>query len=415
MKILHISTGCPLSYQGGITNYVRGLVNIQYNNGYEVAVLGETDKNQYNFKYFDYNSDKIRLNNFGKMIDKNSLEYINKILLKEKFDIIHIHMVLNVDWDLFKILSKYNYIVSLHDYFYLCPRIKMLINNSICNKYDEKECMICISKIDTYQPLKRLRDKINGKFDLKYEYPNIKQNITKLRYNKYKSLLENASILLPVSKRVEEIYKESGIENTYHVAYIGNNTADDYIKYKEDDPEIKENLNIVFIGTLTKEKGAEILIKLLENIENKNLNFHFYGGADKNYLPKCEKMGLINHGMYLQNDLKNILSEADLGMVLSIWEDNGPQVVMELLNNNVPVFATKLGGIPDFVNEKNGFLFNPYDKSEFLKAVKFLNELNYNKIVKLKHGIIRTKNFQEHFEELDVIYTNTIKKNNKRV
>ena len=409
MKVLHISTGCPLSFQGGITNYVRGLVYNQLKSGYEVAVLGETDNNNYDFKYYNYHSDKIQIDNFGELIDKKALGYIDEILSRENFDIVHVHMILNVDWDLTEVLSKHTYIVSLHDYFYLCPRIKMFINNSICVNYDQNKCMYCISKFDTYQPLKIWRDRINRKLKLKLKYPKVKQNVTKLRYEKYKRFLEKANILLPVSKKVEEIYINSGIKNKYRVTYIGNNTADEYVHYSGSVDRDKENLDIVFIGTLTKEKGADILIKILEKVRNDKLRFHFYGGADTYYLPKTERLGLINHGKYLQRDLKNILSKVDLGMVLSVWEDNAPQVVMELLNNNVPVFATRLGGIPDFINTKNGFLFNPYDESEFLNAIKFLNNLNYTEIDKLKQGIVRTRNFQEHFNELDEVYNEAIK------
>ena len=109
--------------------------------------------------------------------------------------------------------------------------------------------------------------------------------------------------------------------------------------------------------------------------------------------------------------LSNILDEIDIGMCLSVWEDNGPQVVMEFLNNHVPVVGTKLGGIPDFVHDGiNGYLFNPFDYREIDRIVCVLNTMTRQDLNKLKSNICRTTTTKEHCGEIDKIY-NSIKMN----
>lgn len=50
-------------------------------------------------------------------------------------------MILDIDWNLYDIIKNYNYIISLHDYFYLCPRICMVDRNKLlCSKYEENRC-----------------------------------------------------------------------------------------------------------------------------------------------------------------------------------------------------------------------------------------------------------------------------------
>ena len=94
----------------------------------------------------------------------------------------------------------------------------------------------------------------------------------------------------------------------------------------------------------------------------------------------------------------------DVGLVLPVWEDNGPQVVMEMLNNHLPVIATSMGGIPDFVNSDNGFLFNPYAEDGIEKVVDFINSLSISQINSMRKHVCRTLTPNEHCNKIREIY-----------
>lgn len=398
MKILHISTGFPLSFQGGITNYVRMLAETQNQNGHDVWVIGGKDNQKYKFKYIQYESQFIKPFTLGKMEDKKSLYMIDKFLKEEKFDIIHIHMMLDIDWDLYSILKDYDYIISLHDYFYLCPKICMVNRKKrLCDRYEENKCKKCIDKIEQCRYTRFLRKK--SMLDI-----SISDDVTVLRYQKMKKLLEGAKILLPVSNRVKEIYLLSGINNMYKVLHIGNILADKYNKLTCNKEFLGiRKINIAMLGSLSYLKGVNLFIKLAQNISHDKYNIHFYGRSGK-YKRQIRKAGIFDHGTYKQNELNKILSNIDLGLVLSVWEDNAPQVVMEFLNNNIPVIGTKMGGIPDFINEKNGYLFNPYSETEWNTLIKVLNNLSLENILALKKNINPTTTTVEHYKELMDVY-----------
>lgn len=398
MKILHLSTGFPLSFQGGITNYVRMLATVQKKNGYDVCVMGGIDKKKYEFNYIQYESQYIKPFTLGKMEDQIALNKIDVFLQREKFDIIHIHMLLDMDWNLYNILKKYNYIISLHDYFYLCPRICMVDRKKrLCNRYEENKCKKCIDKIEQCRYSRFIR----RIFKVNINFPD---NITVLRYQKMKKLLEGAEILLPVSKRVKEIYMASGINNEYKVMHIGNILADKYkpLAYEKQNLNIRK-INIAMLGSLSYLKGVNLFIRLAKQIDHNKFNIYFYGRSGK-YKNEIEKVGIIDKGEYKQEELDKILSNIDLGLVLSVWEDNAPQVVMEFLNNNIPVVATKMGGIPDFINIKNGYLFNPYLDKDWTKLMEFFDNISLDKILELKKNIKPTITTNEHYEELMNLY-----------
>lgn len=408
MKILHICTGWPLSFSGGITNYVRAIAEEQCKNGVDTYVLGAPDNKEYPFKYIEYTSSKIIPFTFSKLEDKGALGKIKQLLEKEEFDIIHIHAIEYIDWDLHEIIKNYKYIVSLHDYCFICPRVYMYHNGTVCNRYDEEKCCKCISYLDRIALMRKGVNYINRKLNKKIILPYIKQNITKIRYEKFvKGLLNNADYILPVSTKVEEIFKNSGVTTRSKVLHIGNKTADEYSEkftYIDDEHIIK----IVFLGRLSEYKGADLFLKIAGKYKNnKKIEFHFLGKAGR-YEEALLKNGIVNRGAYNPSELSEILKSYDMGMVLSIWHDNGPQVVMELLNNHVPVIGTKMGGITDFVNSNNGYVFDPYSEEDLDKLYVFLDNLNSKKILQLKKNIKRTTTSKEHYDDLMNVYTEVI-------
>lgn len=408
-KILHICTGFSIDFQGGITNYVRSIANEQNKNGHDVFIMADSGVDN-GYKIIRFRS-KIRNTLFYNKRDNNCNEFLSNFFRENKFDVIHIHMILNMDYRLADILikNKLKYIVSLHDYYYICPRVQMVpFDEDRCEQANSKKCASCFSVFFKTLYLRKAFEKV---FGLKFveKFPFKSKIIYQEWFNTYEKLLAHAKALLPVSNRVMEIYKNSGINGNYKVLHIGNLAAldFDYVKKTNESKEI----NVVFLSLASKIKGADLFCDLIKKTKNQLLRFHFYGRCDAKMKNKLENSGVICHGNYLQSELKNILEKMDLGVVIPIWEDNGPQVVMEMLNNKLPVLGTKMGGIPDFVNDKNGFLFNPYDKNEVEKAVNFLDNLNRDEIKIKISNIKRTLTPHEHYLELEKIYADIIEGN----
>ena len=401
MKILHISTGFNLDFNGGITNYVRCIAKSQSENGHEVYVLSDGGKDD-GYCVITHNP-KNHAWSFVKRHDQCELDQIKSFLIDNKFDIVHIHMMLNMDQRLYQVLQdvKVKYIVSLHDYWMICPRIQMIrTGEQRCEKTGEK-CTRCFSCLEKNHFLLRAMRKIFGQqFVTRFPLKS-KTVYTKWRKNS-DALLAGASALLPVSNRVKEIYEQSGIHGNYVVLNIGNISANDFDADYLYVP--KKDINLVILSSVSELKGGLLFCKILEKVQNPKLKVHFYGRCNKKQAQMLRQHGIIDHGPYKQAELKGILASMDMGVMVPIWEDNGPQVVMEMLNNHLPVFATRMGGIPDFVSNDNGFLFDPFCEEEINAAVEFLNTLSQEKIAILKKNIHRLITPQEHYAQLMDVY-----------
>lgn len=401
MKILHIATGYNLDFNGGITNYVRSIARQQAENNHDVYVLSDGGKSD-GYEVVPFRS-IINAWSFGGKKDKKSLKWVSAFLDKNNFDLIHIHMMLNIDQDLYKIMQGRKYVVSLHDYFYICPRIQMMSPTveSRCISANSEKCRTCFSILEKNLYVYRLSKKLIGAVKT-YNFPIKSQKVFQKWFSRNKLLLEHAEMLFPVSNRVKEIYESSGIKNEYHVLHIGNITAENFDKISPH--KISSKINLVLLSSISKVKGGNLFCNMIKRVSNPLLQFHFYGRSNDAEKKLLGESNIVDHGMYKQVDLPNILSEMDMGVMTPIWEDNGPQVVMEMLNNHLPVFATRMGGIPDFVNNKNGYLFNPYEPKEVDAAVEFLNNLNFDSISDMRRNIKRTLTPLEHYNGLMQYY-----------
>lgn len=399
-KFLHICTGFNLDFNGGITNYVRCLAKQQADNGNKVYVLCDSG-NPNGYEIIEFKS-KVRTWGFYKRKDKKSLNDLKQLIKLYSFDLIHIHMMLNVDQDLYKILEDEKYVVSLHDYYFICPRIQMVApNKTRCCAANTENCQKCFSILEKNWFLSGGLRRLFGE-SFAYKFPFKSKKVYNRWFNRNKQLLENARMLFPVSTRVEEIYKTSGVNNEYHTLHIGNISAE---RFKDTKTKPKnEKINLVLLSNVNRIKGGPLFFDILRKVDNPTLRVHFYGRCDNKTKKIFKELNIEYHGEYKQVDLPEILFKMDMGVMTPIWEDNGPQVIMEMLNNNLPVFATKMGGITDFVNSENGFIFNPFDEIEINRAVEFLNNLNFEKINELRANIKRTLTPYEHYEELTRFY-----------
>lgn len=404
MKIVHICMGFPVEYPGGITNYVRSLSGAQAAQGDEVIIYcnsrSESDNTnntaQYAVKRYD---SKIRP--FTMDIDAKDPGYRSfyESLCAEEADVYHIHSLLGIDLRFVELFSQssLNYIISLHDYNLICPRVFMVDKwEGICRQVVPAKCMACIGKLEQVDLLWRVYNKI------KVPVPTLRSEKIYKRIYIFERLLKKASVLLPVSTRVSEIFSDFSANNL-KVITIGNETAN---IVPERDKLKSEKIIVAFLGSFTKIKGAELFIELCKKNTNPLLEFCFYGRGKKELIDAFENAGGKNFGPYSSKSLPEVLNKIHVGAVLSIWEDNGPQVVMEMLNNAIPVLGTKRGGISDFINDHNGFLFDPDEEMQL--ALKWLSELTVDNVKQYHQNIKRLKTPQQHYIEVDEVYRGTL-------
>ena len=181
-------------------------------------------------------------------------------------------------------------------------------------------------------------------------------------------------------------------------------------------------LKIAYLGNIVPFKGAGVILRELLKMDNRDMvEAHFYGRpANQWYSGEVEKLarefpeGIVTfHGVYRSDkELTEILSQVHLVVFPSLWEENYPLVVREALLHGLPVIGSKLGGVPEAIEDGvNGFLFDPYKEGDLAEKLDLI--LNNPKILeRITEGARNTKieSMEDHMEKMIKIYHEAGKK-----
>jgi glycosyltransferase involved in cell wall biosynthesis len=105
-----------------------------------------------------------------------------------------------------------------------------------------------------------------------------------------------------------------------------------------------------------------------------------------------------------------ILSGLDVLVVPSRWYENQPGVILEAFAAGVPVVATDVRGMSEFVkHEQNGLLFELENEKDLAWQLRRLAE-EPGLIERLRNGIAPVKTVREDVDELEKLYKSLLEK-----
>lgn len=135
---------------------------------------------------------------------------------------------------------------------------------------------------------------------------------------------------------------------------------------------------IIFVGKITKNKGIFDLITAFKKLSSKYTRLHLIivgYGPEYDALEKLLSFNNFNKKVHLvgrqpQRIIHNYLSAADV-FVLPSYDEGLPNALLEAMSCGLPVIATKVGGIPEAIEDrKSGILINSKDVESISKAIE---------------------------------------------
>ncbi len=473
MRILHIGWGFKPWRVGGAIDYSQDIMSAQQKAGHEVFYF--CSGRHYPFskttKLKKWQMDKIRVYEIINspifhsgdagtayplldIEEPESLRIFNEVLKEVIPEIIHIQELAGLPTTLIDMIkeSRVPSVMTLHDYFLLCPTLKLFdYRDELCveTKIGHK-CKICCNNAPRtnkesvnrtminairrlkliFSLLKRIKTFFNKITTRKHRSKRIFNNAVKrdevleVNYQKRRDInlekLKKIDLLLSQSKRVADIYggfllKRDNIKVLHSsVSHISK------IRFK-DIKETKDQLNFAtFNGCATVPKGSRLMLETLKILTGKGLSnsfkMHIYGGIDSNFKRYMSEMdNVIYHGFYKQHEIDEILKNIDVGIVPSVWEEVYGYVGIEFLSKGVPVIGNKIGGITDYtVEEVTGLLNKSLSAKELADIMESLIN-DPSKICELNSRIKANINkyittLDDHVKDLEKIYSSLMKK-----
>lgn len=184
-------------------------------------------------------------------------------------------------------------------------------------------------------------------------------------------------VLVP-SRHLERILKDNGFtsDNVVFCPY-GINLSH---AYQEKSPGGSPGiLQVGFIGSLLKHKGAHVLARALSLLpRDEPVELKIYGNMEENpvYVNELKRMvggdpRVAFCGTFPNEQIGTILASIDVLVVPSIWHENTPLVIYSAQAAGCAVIASNLGGMAEVVqHDKNGLLFTPGSATELAACIR---------------------------------------------
>lgn len=348
-----------------------------------------------------------------------------KIIKNLRPDVIHFEHVIGLSATFIEIAKKLNIptVITLHDYWFMCPNIQLLRHNyTICEGPEPNKCFKCWIKKQS----KTFSETLTKYYIPEELVKSLSEIIMKgLNYpkkfkerNKYlKNLLLRVDKIISPSRFLREIFVNYGIPKN-KIIYSENGYN---LKVFEGFKKKKDTDKIVFgfVGGISIHKGVHVVVDAFMNIPEDKAELRIYGNYSPNseyvkrIFEKVEKKRNIKFVGRFEN-IKDPYSQIDILAFPSIWYENCPLVLMEAQATKTPVLASNLGAIPEFVEEgKTGLLFQPNNSSDLYEKIRFIVE-HPELIEKFKANIKPPKSIKEQAKEIESVYKTLLEVDNGR-
>lgn len=178
--------------------------------------------------------------------------------------------------------------------------------------------------------------------------------------------------------------------------------------------QTRSTRKVVFVGRLSGEKGISTLLKAKKPTDNYQLNI--LGDGELGDVVKsaaARDKNIVWHGRVSSKEVYAAISDADLLVFPSECYENFPISILEAMAHGRPVVASRIGGIPEIVQDgETGFLFEPGNEHSLSETIQGALG-NLEKLRRM--GLSARLEFEQkyspapNFSQLNAIYEKTLK------
>jgi GT2 family glycosyltransferase/glycosyltransferase involved in cell wall biosynthesis len=288
-------------------------------------------------------------------------------------DVAHVHHLTCLSTEIPSLLASRGVPVlfTLHDYWLMCHRGQLLDTGlRRCEGPGSSGCGSCVNAVRSRVP--SLLGPAAGLMDRHFE---------RQRARHMRSVCGHVTWFLAPSRAMRDRFIAFGIApGRIELSPYGFDMG----ALERASTGSSAQLRIGFLGTLMVSKGPHVLLEAVQQLPAGSAVVDLFGAqmdyhGDTSYRtvldPLLRVRGVRVHGHRPHHEVRDALASLDVLVVPSIWEENSPLVIREAFLMGVPVVASRIGGIPEIVDEgRNGLLFEAGDAAALRQALSRLIE-----------------------------------------
>jgi glycosyltransferase involved in cell wall biosynthesis len=272
-------------------------------------------------------------------------------------------------------------IVSLHDYWFICPRINLLHpDGSRCAGPSPADCAWCLK---TERRRYRLPDQLTGGalgsvVRHLARQPQVAAHLgwkglfaaINTRRSYLTEQLRSVDLIVTPSRFVRELMIRQGLDAGC-IRWVAHGLDLSGCRSGVRRPRLKGQFRIGYLGNLLPLKGVHLVIEAFKRLEarDESLQLRLHGDPDKfpDYTRRLRKLAgddprIVFAGRYDNHEVEGLLEQIDVLVVPSTCYEIGPLVTLEAFASKTPVVAADLPSMNDQVApEVDGLLFRADD------------------------------------------------------
>lgn len=351
-------------------------------------VTGYIGEKEYFFKFYIGEKPKFPI-----FYDKKMADLYGQILEAFRIDVVHIHHTYGLTLDLYKQahIREIPLYVTLHDYYSICPTIKMLDqNNELCIGADSEErCIQCLNRQQdiavTVSYIKNWREEYGDALKMAESIIVPSESARNIILSYYPFLTGKICVIEHGSHTLRRIKRE-GKNSKFHVA---------------------------FLGGISPAKGSEYAFQMIKNGDT-SIEWYLFGMFGHNDLSMMNRKNFHKIGGYEREELPDLMEkyQIDLVCILPIWPETFCYTISESILCGIPVLATDIGAVGERVKTLGCGWVVPHQASyqEILKKIEEIrnNQDEYDSIwkqvneLKLKTAEEMVNEYKKAYQKCDI-------------
>ncbi len=416
MRVLNIVHQYPPDFVGGTELYTQTVARSLVTRGYAASVLCPSKQPGNSAQpLVSADEDGVRVHRvplgprsansvfFDTFTQRTLSTALTTVLQQERPNLIHIQHLMGLPARLIDQITAAGipFIVSLHDYWYVCANAQLLTNTrqEVCAGprwwINCGQCAVARAGYPEWLVLAPAVAPLMG-----------------YRNRLLRRVLNKAAWLIAPTEFVRETYRQLGVP-TDRMRVIPHG-IEVPTELPAERPRLTETLRVAYIGGLAWQKGVHVVIEAVNGLSARTVQLSIYGDATAFPGYVTELKQLAQHpqihfaGRLARTELWRVLRETDVLVVPALWYETSSLIIQEAFAAGVPVIASSLGALRERVRDNfDGLLVAPGDSAAWRAAVhRCATEPEL--LPRLRQGIRPVRTMAEHLSDLEALFGDTV-------
>ena len=171
-------------------------------------------------------------------------------------------------------------------------------------------------------------------------------------------------------------------------------------------------------GCASHTKGSDLIVGALRELREAGLEGRFrlrvFGGVHDDVRPYLEAYGGVEiPELYERNQLDELLDDADVGIMASIWEEALAYSGVEMIAKGIPLIANPLGGMVEYALEGETAWLNESCSAEGLARLMSMLIAEPQRVLDMHGRVLAARDrivrpLAEHVDAMDEIYREVV-------